>query len=248
MKDFLRRNFPQELKSVIRHLFLRYNMQTCIKRLPKKLTFVQVGSNDGVQGDPLHKHIVKNEKWVGLLIEPIPFLYERLKKNYDGRSNLKFLNCAINNSLNSCKIFYISESAAESLDLPYWYDQLGSFSIEHILKHCRELGVSRSQIEPFIESHMAPCMTLMKALSLNGIGSVDLIHIDTEGYDLEIIKQINFKNILPQMIIYETVHLSQSDEVESSEILRENGYFCKSFGNDTIALSERHHRRLFNWL
>ena len=35
---------------------------------------VQIGSNDGKTGDPLHKLLLKNKKWKGLFVEPIPYV------------------------------------------------------------------------------------------------------------------------------------------------------------------------------
>ena len=40
--------------------------------------FVQVGANDGVNHDPIFHH-VRKYNWKGLLIEPIPDIFEKLK-------------------------------------------------------------------------------------------------------------------------------------------------------------------------
>ena len=48
--------------------------------------FVQVGSNDGIRGDPIHELIIANKKWRGIFIEPVRFFFDRLKHNY-GNSN-----------------------------------------------------------------------------------------------------------------------------------------------------------------
>jgi len=57
--------------------------------------FVQVGSNDGVQGDPIHDLIVSRESWRGIFIEPIDFLFQRLRKNYGEAERFVFENVAI---------------------------------------------------------------------------------------------------------------------------------------------------------
>ncbi len=56
----------------------------------EKTSVVQIGSNDGITGDPLHKLIVKHKKWTALFVEPVPLLVEKLKKNYNNDSRFIF--------------------------------------------------------------------------------------------------------------------------------------------------------------
>src|SRR5688500_19325979 len=56
--------------------------------------FVQIGSNDGKTGDPLYEYI-KECKWKGILVEPVPYLFEKLKQTYRGFEGLLFENSAI---------------------------------------------------------------------------------------------------------------------------------------------------------
>src|ERR1035438_3422409 len=46
-----------------------------------QLSFIEVGANDGEFDDPLREYIVKYP-WKGVLIEPQPDVFERLKANY----------------------------------------------------------------------------------------------------------------------------------------------------------------------
>ncbi|MBT8114607.1 MAG: hypothetical protein KJP04_04470, partial [Arenicella sp.] len=57
--------------------------------------FVQVGSNDGIHGDPLHDIIATNKNWIGIFIEPVGFLFERLVRNYGISKRFIFENKAI---------------------------------------------------------------------------------------------------------------------------------------------------------
>ena len=43
--------------------------------------FIQVGANDGRTGDPIRKHIERYQ-WRGLLLEPLPNVFEVLTRNY----------------------------------------------------------------------------------------------------------------------------------------------------------------------
>ena len=41
--------------------------------------FIEIGAHDGIYVDPIHRFIVKH-KWKGILVEPIPYLFELLKR------------------------------------------------------------------------------------------------------------------------------------------------------------------------
>ena len=45
-------------------------------RIKPLLSFVQIGSCDGITDDPINKYI-NSYSWNGILIEPIPYLFAR---------------------------------------------------------------------------------------------------------------------------------------------------------------------------
>lgn len=57
-------------------------------------TFVQIGSNDGIKNDPLHRYIKKNN-WKGILVEPDKANFTKLKDNYSQMNGLLFENVGI---------------------------------------------------------------------------------------------------------------------------------------------------------
>jgi hypothetical protein len=72
-------------------------------------------------------------------------------------------------------------------------------------------------------------------LEKHGIRTIDLLHLDTEGYDYEIIKQVNFRTFNPRIILYETVHLTDADRARCSEYLMSQGYNLINSYVDTLA-------------
>ena len=99
-----------------------------------KAHFIQGGSNDGVTGDPIH-YFVKHSQWYGVLIEPMPLLFEQLKKTYEfEKERLQFLNVAVSADNERFKIIYCINEKFKG-QIPDWYYQLGSFVKEVILKH-----------------------------------------------------------------------------------------------------------------
>ncbi|MGH9185268.1 MAG: hypothetical protein ACRD0U_05570, partial [Acidimicrobiales bacterium] len=43
--------------------------------------FIEIGSNDGEQFDHL-KPFIRSRSWRGIMIEPVPYVFARLQRNY----------------------------------------------------------------------------------------------------------------------------------------------------------------------
>ena len=190
---------------------------------------VQIGSNDGKTGDPIFHLLDKRKKWNAIFVEPVPYLYKRLKQNYNSESRFIFENVAINNG--SEQVFYsIKQEAREKFpDLPLWFDQLGSFDKEIILKHLN------GKLEPFIEETKLKGITLKNLLSKNSVSSIDLLHIDTEGYDWKILSQLELDNYKPSIILFEHKHLVKSEKKQSVEFQLAD-YYIFDFGADFLSI------------
>jgi FkbM family methyltransferase len=197
--------------------------------------FVQVGSNDGVGGDPLHDIIVKNKKWRGIFIEPVDYLFERLVKNYGNEDRFIFEKKAISTGRGTADYFYVSEKAKEGLDdaLPFWYDQLGSFNRNHIIEHLDGI------LEPYIVTESIETFPLQDILDKNGVKDIDVLHIDTEGHDYKVLSSFNISKYLPSIILFEHDFLSQIERKLANSLLKKNGYHCFHYIGDTLALNKR---------
>lgn len=190
--------------------------------------FIQIGSNDGITGDPLHDLIIQHN-FKGILIEPVNYLYKKLLKTYSGQSNLIFKNVAIAEK-RGYKSFYRIKKNNEA-NMFYWYDQLGSFKKSVVLKHKEMI----TNFNSYFIKEKVKCITLNNLIKENKVQKIDLIHIDTEGYDYELIKLIPFKRVKPKMILYENKHLSNKDKNKCEKYLEKNNYSLISFGDDTFA-------------
>lgn len=190
---------------------------------------VQIGSNDGVQGDPIHGLLKTNAKWSALFVEPIPYLFEKLKKNYGNDSRFSFENVAINDGTTQT-FFSVKEEAKKDLpDLPEWYDQLGSFNRENIVKHLD--GV----LEPYITETELTGMSLKELFHKNNIDDLTLLHIDTEGYDWKILSQLDLDDVKPKVILIEHKHLTRTERKSLVDFLKSD-YLIFKLGGDLIAI------------
>lgn len=196
-----------------------------------EVSFVQIGSNDGLSGDPLHPFIV-NYPWQGVLVEPMPTLFSTLLKTYQQQSSrLRFANMAVGNSEGELPFYSVSN---EDGALPDWISQLSSFNKEVILKHADYVP----DIADRIRVNPVPTTTFSALLSSYQIGGVDLLHTDTEGFDYEILKTVDLRKIQPDIILFEQKHIGLPELRSYIRLLREEGYrvfHCKS---DCIAIKK----------
>lgn len=193
--------------------------------------FVKVGANDGVVDDPCSR-ILFSPGWKGLLIEPVPYCFERLKKNYSDSTRYMLAQVAIGARPGKTTFYYVGQEAPRHLpDLPSWYDQLGSFNREHIVKH---LGPA---VEPFVVAQEVEVCSLAEIVRRNGIRDIHLLHIDTEGYDYEVLKTCDFDRCKPVLIFIEHKHLSVAHKAEMRALLRKQGYSIADCGGDYFALN-----------
>jgi FkbM family methyltransferase len=180
--------------------------------------FIQIGSNDGMHGDPI-SDFIKKKGWRGILVEPVPYLFDRLKSNYTNfAGKLIFENSAIADKNGTLDFYRLEKS--DLPDLPEWYDQLGSFKKEVVLKHRNAVP---SFDDLFIKDSVN-AITFKDLIKKHSVVNVNLIHIDTEGYDYEIIKMIPFKELNADIIMFEHKHLNDQDYFEAIKLLRKNGY------------------------
>ena len=78
---------------------------------------------------------------------------------------------------------------SDAINLPVFYDQIGSFNKEVVLKHRNAIpGFDALFMEDKVNA-----ITFKQLVEKYAITALDLIHIDTEGYDYEILKMIDFK-------------------------------------------------------
>lgn len=192
--------------------------------------FVQVGSNDGRRFDPIFRSAVDNPLWSGILIEPVDYAFEQLRENYRFQERFIFEKMAISDIEGFAKFYSVSEDASRVLpDIPEWFNQLGSFDRNHIVKHLE------GRLEPFIEEIVVACMPLTAILEKHDVNHIDLLHIDAEGSDLMVLSQFDPAQYRPRMIIFEHWHMNPRDLENAKHRLGEAGYKMVECDLDIIA-------------
>jgi len=201
--------------------------------------FVKVGANDGITDDPCSDILLAKTQWRGLLIEPVPYCFDHLKANYRDSKRFSLEQVAVGASAGTATFYYVDRNILNAQPQPYippWFDQLGSFDKNHIVKH----GIP----EPFIIECTVQVCTLSSLIKRNGIREVHLLHIDTEGYDYEVLKTLDFTTQAPVLIFVEHVHVLKDQKEEMVNLLRHQGYSVYDCGRDYFAINEAAHNRL----
>lgn len=199
--------------------------------------FVKVGAHDGITGDPCSDILIADARWKGLLIEPVPYLFARLKENFSNSTRFALEQVAVGPKASRATFYCMAAEAKESLpDLQDFFDQLGSFDKQHIFKHYEDL---ESKLEPFITEIEVEVLPLSDILQRNHIQNCHLLHIDTEGYDYKVLSTLNFSVTKPLLLFIEHKHLGDLEKQSLRRLLHKHSYIVRDCGQDYFAIDKR---------
>jgi FkbM family methyltransferase len=192
-----------------------------------QVNFVQLGAYDGIAGDPIRPLVLQNPDWKGILVEPQKRAFARLRKNYlDVRNELYFVNCAVSDTNGEITFYEIPEPEIDRLRLPDWSREIASAREGHIEKHFDAVRVVK---------RLVPAMRFGDVAHLHGFYRVDLIVIDVEGYERQIIDDIDLDGLGVRTLIYEHKHMDATDRSAVAERLKSFGFSLRDYGRDTVA-------------
>jgi FkbM family methyltransferase len=183
-----------------------------LSALGRGATFVQVGSNDGVTNDPIHR-FVRWRRWAGVCVEPSPLPYARLARTYRLNRRVQTVNAAVAAEPGEAEFFYVPPVPGD----PWYIDQIGSFSREHVVKHAEWVP----GIESRVRVARVPVVTVGQVLDRIG-QRVDLIHLDVEGYERTLLALLPYERI--GAVLFEYHHLPADGLTEAEDRLRAHGF------------------------
>lgn len=199
------------------------------KKGKRKMKFIQVGANDGFTGDNIY-WFIKYHQWSGILVEPIVYLFHKLKLTYRNFSQeLFFENVAIADS-DEPKDFYYIDNFEKDARYPEWLRQLGSFNKQQV--EWVENGYPGLKLK----TEKIKCTSLSNLVRKYNYFDLDFLYIDVEGYDFEIIKTIDFSILKPKLIYYEHRHLTPEDREASVKYLEGKSYNILKGEFDNLAI------------
>lgn len=199
----------------------------------KSRSIVQIGANDGVSGDPLFALANRYRNWKLLLVEPVPYLFEELKRNYGNDARFAFENAAISPEGKPLTFHTIKRSSIyENGGLDRIYNQIGSFDKDHLIK------LGGIEIEPHIEAIEVECMSLAELLRKHHLVRIDALLVDAEGYDWKVIQQLDLDIFKPSIIYFEHSNLSSSEKEAAISFVRDY-YDIFQFGINYLCIKSK---------
>jgi len=164
--------------------------------------YVECGGYDGYFQDPTY-NLEKFKRWTGIIIEPVPLMYELCKKNrtksevycyaagprIEENTRLKLLNVGPMSIIKDAK-----------LDYEDW-----ASGAEKILSLNRqEIDVTCLTLDNIIDNHFKKF----------GTRKINLLVIDVEGYELELLNGFTLEKYLPHFILIEIIDIKREHSVD----------------------------------
>jgi FkbM family methyltransferase len=164
----------------------------------KRGFFVEAGANDGIsQSNTLFYE--KYHDWTGLLIEPIPELAAKCRTN---RPNCIVENCALVSfdftgsavEMRYCDLMSIVKGAMKSEES----------DLTHIKQGCEVQKIESYEIQ-------VPARTLTSILDQHSVERIDFLSLDVEGFELDVLKGIDFDKYKPSFMLIEARYREEID-------------------------------------
>lgn len=207
---------------------VRHFLRNTIESRPD-FSILQIGAYDGVSNDSIHELLRAYPHVHGVLLEPQPAPFAKLERLWLGSERIAVIRAALSDAVGERPLYMIAAPYKHTHPFP---DQVSSFHRWRVESAC-----SRYVWRPtpdFITSVQVP--TLDWRTLVDRYGRFDLVAIDAEGYDAEILDQIDMKDARPDIILYEHALLPRRTRKRCERLLASNGYAVARVNqNDTIA-------------
>ncbi len=194
-----------------------------------ELFVVQIGAFDGVSNDPVHDLIVRHG-WHGVVVEPQQRYFELLCSTYADRDGISPVNAAISDADGTRPLYWIEPDPS---DLMSTIAQFASFDHDHLRRNA-ELLPDRAER---IRSSDVQCLTFETLLQ--DVANVDVLQIDTEGFDATVLSLFDLGRWQPQIVQFEHLHLERGEFADALALLGSQGYRIWCDREDTLAYRPR---------
>lgn len=160
--------------------------------------FIEAGANDGIRQSNTY-FFERRRDWSGLLVEPVPELAAECRRNrprcvVESVALVPFGFPSPTVEMRFCNLMSLVKGAMRS-------DQE---ELAHIEKGCAVQHIQTRELT-------VPTATLSSLLDKHGIERVDLLSLDVEGFELQVLKGIDFRRHAPAHILVEARYRNEID-------------------------------------
>ena len=180
---------------------------------------LQIGAFDGDACDPLLE-ILQDDNVSAILMEPQKIPYERLVERYATNPRVSLINAAVAEHDGVVKLYVPGSVASPKASL--------------IAQHHRRFGSDANDVRE-LEVASVSVGSLVKMFHGERL---DLLQVDTEGMDYQILRWFFEAGVEPDVLNFESLHLSRAERLASRQLLNASGYWWIESDQDTFALKE----------
>ena len=197
-----------------------------------KFGLVVLGAHIGIH---IKDEISKIKDSSILLVEPVPHNISAIKENLKEFKNIHLEPVAVASVRETKDFFFVKATSINKLK-KHWASGIGSFNKNHLLNHrTKRFLIEEDDIDK-IPIKTVKFEDLVKKYSIT---EIDKILIDIEGYEYEILKDMDLKKVRINSILFEYKHFDgyQKTGEKLEEILKkfeENNYKTSKVDEENI--------------
>ena len=197
-----------------------------------KFGLVVLGAHIGIH---IKDEISKIKDSSILLVEPVPHNISAIKENLKEFKNVHLEPVAVASVRETKDFFFVKATSINKLK-KHWASGIGSFNKNHLLNHrTKRFLIEEDDIDK-IPIKTVKFEDLVKKYSIT---EIDKILIDIEGYEYEILKDMDLKKVRINSILFEYKHFDgyQKTGEKLEEILKkfeENNYKTSKVDEENI--------------
>ena len=197
-----------------------------------KFGLVVLGAHIGIH---IKDEISKIKDSSILLVEPVPHNISAIKENLKEFKNIHLEPVAVASVRETKDFFFVKATSINKLK-KHWASGIGSFNKNHLLNHrTKRFLIEEDDIDKI------PIKTIKfeDLIEKYSITEIDKILIDIEGYEYEILRDMDLKKVRINSILFEYKHFDgyQKTGEKLEEILKkfeENNYKTSKVDEENI--------------
>ena len=193
---------------------------------------VVIGAHSGIYIKDLISEYANHKV---LLVEPVPYNYKILEKDYNNNENILISKNAIFDEAKKDNFYHVKEDSIKKLG-KHWASQIGSFDKYHILNHKNKRFDIKDDDIQITEVEFITFQDLVDKYSIN---SINKLQIDVEGAEFKIMNSIDYNKIEIKNILFESKHFDGTftegkklKEIKDKLVL--NGYNLRQVDKENI--------------
>ena len=197
-----------------------------------KFGLVVLGAHIGIH---IKDEISKIKDSSILLVEPVPHNISAIKENLKEFKNIHLEPVAVASVRETKDFFFVKATSINKLK-KHWASGIGSFNKNHLLNHRTKRFLIE---EDDIDKIPIKTVKFEDLIDKYSITEIDKILIDIEGYEYEILRDMDLKKVRINSILFEYKHFDgyQKTGEKLEEILKkfeENNYKTSKVDEENI--------------